>query len=1098
MRKGNKIVLYSVMSLFVLPLLLSTTAGAYDPAPGDSDKPPVVISTDTIVTEVATIHKEQMDEIEKTPFQTEPEKLQAQELENKKPLKAMAPVNVVHGVDSSFIIFGYQQSDADYDYHYIWPGLTHVGASFLYVDNSGNFTNLSGWTGRSSRLKAGGAAEANGTKVIMVIAIMSAAGQYAVLTSATNRQNLVNNVVSAVTADSYCQGVSFDFEPFVSNSTLRDGITAFTRSLSTTLKAIKPSYELSYYVDAYYDANEIDLDNIMPYLDYINYSAYDWGTGPTVHAMTDVNTFIPAVNAYLNAGCPPSKFVLALAIYGRDWSFRTTYNQSGADTTKSSKGWTDGYYNTTLLPRYGGPLNSNYVTGDEVGWYTYNSGVEHAAVWNEPQSMEYQVRLAKNWQDSGDVNNGIKLRGVAYWSLMWTAMGSSYDPISKSVVAKTRLYPQFFQICEEILYPPGVRNYLMEKFEGPDTQKDYRWRIPSESPDSKGYSVASIMQTTSPSGTGQPPYSDNAMRLSFAFASTSGNKLFFRHEILNDETDTTVTDVNHARFYVNQNSIIRTYVYAAGAYTGRQIRMVAMDTARQLEMSSPFSIANAGWQKMEWDMTDPTQVNAYTTAEPAFKNGNGVLNASTTGEKDIGFIGYIVEGGSIGSGTCYFDEVSYSPTNPGGKNYVINEFRYNNINQEYVEIYGPAGAFPAGMQLRFFNKTNGSVSSTINLTGTIPNDGGGYGYWVIGDSGVANVDQTFSPSAVQNIPNTQPGAMQLFNNTSGNVYDSVVYQAWGGLGDLIRRQTLGVTNNGYPWIGAVSSGANNSGQTYTIGRYPDGKNTFINGNDFSAMPSTPGAVNGNSVSVGTTIDFSTIPTRAFQTYNTFTVYNPVSASLPASPSGGNAYRCVDTTGGGVMAMIGDASLGANSTGYLVSGEIYIPGLSADTNAIAIGICGRQGSNFFTSTKTALDNSGYESGYWLIYENRAGVNLNDGLTDHATTFKFVYAHNDNVDTTMVTLLASVNISSTGVATSGAWSSFNFTINPGSNLLEARINNVVIYSGAIPAGGPISGGFQVGFRENHTGAPGAKEGTWIDNLVFSAPPVPVEISNFSIEN
>ena len=129
---------------------------------------------------------------------------------------------------------------------------------------------------------------------------------------------------------------------------------------------------------------------------------------------------------------------------------------------------------------------------------------------------------------------------------------------------------------------------------------------------------------------------------------------------------------------------------------------------------------------------------------------------------------------------------------------------------------------------------------------------------------------------------------------------------------------------------------------------------------------------------------------------------------------------------------------------------------------------------------------------MIYENRSGVGLNDGLSDHANSFYFEYAHNDNMDTAKVTFLGSTTLAATG-ASAGAWTSFTLSIAPGSNQLIAKINGVNVYSGSIPSGGPVSGAFQVGFRENHSGGPSSAEGTWIDNLSFGAV-VPVELSNF----
>jgi hypothetical protein len=1052
-----------------------------------------VISPKAFGQKAHSIHAYQMQMLENTTTHLEPwieESLQKDATERAAVLAQ--PLVVTHAQDTNFIVFGYQQADVGYDYHYVWPALTHIGASFIYFNTSGNITNLSAWTGRAGTLQGGGSAQANGVRVVMVLNSNGSSEQYAVLTSASKRQNLINQVVSAVTSDAYCQGVSLDFEPWISNSGVRTGLTAFCQSLYTTLKAISSNYELSYYANSSYSSSQLDA-SIINYLDYILYSCYDWSVDASNPiAVSDAQEYIPYVNGYINAGFPPNKIVLALSAYGHEWETNGATYTSAITDDLGDYGYLNGYYDVTLQPAYGGPYAQQYHRGDETGWYTYNDGTnQHLNVDDNPESLEYKLRMVKSWQDPDDVNNGKRLRGVAFWSLYWMATGTSYDPITQEIVSKTRTYPQVYQLCDEIFNPPGNRSYMIEKFEGPDSERDYRWRNPSESPDSMGYSVATTAITVEPGGPGAPPNSTNGMSVTWTFASTSGNQLFFRHEILNDNVDTTVTDRDHAKFYVTRNSKIHAYAYSEGNYTGMQVQMVVMDTTRQVFKSSPYSLATAGWQYLEWDLTDPTQISGYTTAEPAFITGGSTFNSSTTGDRDIGFIGFFMQGGTIGSGSVFFDEISYTPTNPAGQNYVINEFRYNNTSQQFVEIYGPAGALPSGMQLLCYEGTDGAITTAINLSGSINDSGNGYGYFVVGDSGVPNVNQVIGGSTT--IPNIQPCGMQLYNAVNGNVYDSVVFQAFGGLNELIRKQTLGVTQNGYGWIGEVGPGSNSAGQTYSMGRYPDGSNTWINENDFSFMPATPGARNGGSISGTTTFNFDTPPTTIFQTYQPVTVLDPTSVGLPYSPDGGNAYRCSDPTGGGVIGVIGDAALGAGNTGYSVTGQIYIP-LSTDTpQANAVGICGRQGSNFFTPTKSTLDYTGYESGYWLIYENASGVGLNDGLSDHPGTFNFEYAFNDNMSANKVSLLSSVSLASTGVS-AGTWTTFILSINPGSNNLTVEINNVTIYNGPIPSGGPTSGAFQVGFRENYYPLPTTQEGTWIDGLMIQS--TPVSISDWNL--
>jgi hypothetical protein len=369
----------------------------------------------------------------------------------------------------------------------------------------------------------------------------------------------------------------------------------------------------------------------------------------------------------------------------------------------------------------------------------------------------------------------------------------------------------------------------------------------------------------------------------------------------------------------------------------------------------------------------------------------------------------------------------------------------------------------------------------------VPDDGGGKGFFVVGVSGVPNADMTISSGAIQA---GNPDALQLYNTATGNVYDAVVYEAFGGLAELDGNGDPAVTRNGYPWLGEVGAGTDSSGAAYTMGRYPDGANSWVNARDFSVMKATPGATNGNGLVIPASYDFSTAPPTAIQTYQTFGV---TASGVGSSPGGGNVYRCMNTAGGGVQAFFGDASLGAGGAGYNVTGDIYIPSGSEPAQAIGVGICGSQGSVFFSDTPAA---NGYESGYWLIYENVSGVGLNDGRPDHPGVFEFVYASNDNMDGNPVTLLSSKTLAEAGV-TAGTWNTFRLLSDRNGGRLMAMINGVEIYQGSIPFGGPVSGAFQVGFRENHAGVPAANEGTWIDNLAFDMDGTPVSMSRFDVE-
>ena len=1039
-----------------------------------------------------SIHEEQMLELgqELERITDDVREVQALEAEGKLfPQQAGRAKSVRMGepaIGKDFIVFGYAQSENQI-MHTRWHCLTHIGCRFIYFDSDGHLTSKVRFTDRSSYLKAGGAAQAAGVKVIMVVTNFdddSGGDIEMVMTNPARRAVLIQEIVSMLEADSYSHGVSMDLE-FSWGSTIRDGITAFMRELRTALDNADPNYELSIYTNAIYKSSQWDFDattGITPHIDYMMYSMYDWGSSYTPHAISDFNNCLGSTRmpAYLSDGLPPEKFVPTVSAYSRRWGGTNSYNVAGSSRT--SQGFTDGLYDTTLNPNNGGPHTSHYVRGDEGAWYTWNTGdTDYAATWDSPESMEYKIRHALSMQDPAGGWNGRRLGGVGFWSLYWMAETSSYDPRTSSSVSRTRTYPHIYQLCQEIYAKPGQERFLIDGFEGLDP----RWRDPNESPDTTGDTNSDSYRSlvAAPGGAGAPSSTVNAVQVGFDFESSGANRVFFGHEVLASNLATSIPDIHAVAAHFDSTTKVSASLYTASAYSGYQVRMLVMDGDRELERSDPYSLNSTGWRTMEWDLTDPGEINAYTTGEPAFKNGDGTLDTAGDGARDIGFVGFLIEGSGVRVGAVILDEVAYEHQNPGGKNYVINEFRYDAANAEFVEIYGPAGALPGGFQLRFYDSSDGSVAKSVSLGGqTIPNDGGGFGFLTVGDPGVSQVDSTAGFSAaVDDIPNVNPSALQLYDPSTGCVYDSVVYEAFGGLGDLIRQQTHGVTGCGYPWLGQIARGTDAASQPYTKGRYPDGANTWINSKDFSFMTASPGAANGGAVALGTTFTFSSAPAGAFQTFESFRV-GP--SAVGSSAGGGNVHRCVDTSGGGVISVLGDAALGSNGKGYRVQGEIYIPASAEPAQAIAVGFCGSQGSVFFAGDSDAF---GYENGYWLIYENAGGVGLADGRADHPDVFEFVHATHDNRDGLPVVLLGSKTRSAVG-ASAGAWTTFLLEIDPEadnpSERLTARINGVAVYRGAIPPEGPISGAFQVGFRENHTGTPAAGEGTWIDTVRISS--------------
>lgn len=1020
-------------------------------------------------------------------------------------------------ISPEFINFGYIQNNNILPYVQ-FETFTHVAAPFVDFIGDGSLHSgtVSSFQNRNAALLPGGAAERAGTKVIMCVRNRSFNETYLanVMQDPSRRATLVQAVKNLAENDPYCAGVNFDFE-FSWTSATRDGITEFIHAIRAAL----PDKEISVYTHAYYDASKWDIPAIIDDIDYLLYSTYDFGTS-SARAIADYDDVLREVTEYLNSGVPPEKMVLTWVAYGRRFYSQDPFTDYGSyfGNSKQSQGFNDTLYNTTLRQADNGPFTPIYVRGDETAYYKYSQPDTQfpfitnyfVAVGDTPESLALKISAARNFPGYNGDFHGVRLRGVGWWSMMWVAPywdnfelgsgGSSfsgYDPLVSQVVKRAPYYRHVDLLVQETLKKPGQTKFQLESFENTDPH----WRDPNVSPDTTGDTDgnSSWSWVNAPGGTNRPTETLRAGRLRFDFEDSSNNQLFMRYEMLSNRVEQNIVDTHSALALISVNSRISGYYYVPGNYSNRQIRLAALDGNREVEVSKPITLPESvGWYQFTWDLNDPAQVDPWTTSEPNFNSGDGTVDTSTPGARDVSFLGFILEGGGSGAGNIYFDEITYEDRAPAGASYVVNEFRYGDPAEEFVEIAGPPGPLPVGLQLVSYNANDASQYKSTPLVGrSIPASG----ILVIGDNGVEGTtgESGFVPfswnSTTSDLPTVLPGSLQLRDAQTGYVYDSVVYGAYGGVQELARIQTNGVASEGYGWLGTIGNGVDGNSQGYSFGRRPDVPDTNVNQWDFSFMAASPGEPNIVSSLIGSdeAIQFDTQPDGSFQTYQQMRLVDPTSAGLSPSPDGGNAYRCVDTTGGGAIGVFGDAGMGGDS-GLDITGEIYIPHGSHPAQAIAVGFCGTQGSTFFSPFP---NNSGYEDGYWLIYEN-GSVDLNDGQPNHPGSFQFVLASNDNLDSAPTTALGSPKPLPNLGAVLGQWTSFRLRVDPtadASEQLVAQVNGSDVYRGAIPEDGPVRGAFMVGFRETDYNITSV-EGTWIDGLKIDYATPPARVSDYEL--
>ncbi|MCB9212100.1 MAG: proprotein convertase P-domain-containing protein [Alteromonas sp.] len=194
----------------------------------------------------------------------------------------------------------------------------------------------------------------------------------------------------------------------------------------------------------------------------------------------------------------------------------------------------------------------------------------------------------------------------------------------------------------------------------------------------------------------------------------------------------------------------------------------------------------------------------------------------------------------------------------------INEIHYDNAGGdvgEGVEVAGPAGTDLTGWTIEFYNGANGLVYDTLNLSGTIDDEGSGYGALSFLLAGIQNG----SPDGLALIDSgsnviqflSYEGTMTALGGTANGMMSTDIGVTEGGgtaIGESLQLIGTGNQYADFTWSGpsAESPGDINAGQTFTVPGTPivpvtattalpsefgtDINNT-INGNGLDAFPS---------------------------------------------------------------------------------------------------------------------------------------------------------------------------------------------------------------------------------------------------------------------
>jgi hypothetical protein len=420
---------------------------------------------------------------------------------------------------------------------------------------------------------------------------------------------------------------------------------------------------------------------------------------------------------------------------------------------------------------------------------------------------------------------------------------------------------------------------------------------------------------------------------------------------------------------------------------------------------------------------------------------------------------------------------------------IINEFVYDDNStddREFVELYN-SGSGPvdiSGWVVTGRDTTTTNASATIPAATTLAAGG----YYVIGNAGVLNVNQTVASGFLENdIESVE------VRDAGGALIDAVMYETNKGIAGNLTGSGLpsevgpGIFGNGGGFTPDLPGNT-----TTSNGRFVDGRDTNNNGRDWGIRPSTPGTSNntglmfvyGPADPTGSVVG-SPVPglTSAFVSarYMDPTVAdgtNNPNIIAPAPTTGNRAVTVWDPTGGGdgatsnrvfgstrgsfhIYAYLDTSDQPQNSNGtgvQFVGSEITVYGIGGGdmlTNLTDLG-------NNIGIGPTALPASESANGYtginW-VYERTA---INGAAS--ATQMLYLVDANDGGDSDVGgntpldwTILQAIDIS--GLASD--WFELGISI-------DALGNGVARFNGTsypfVTSTDLHSAAFNVGYREN----------------------------------
>lgn len=340
-------------------------------------------------------------------------------------------------VDETQLVRYYEQNQRTpsrevFGYHPYWMGTAWTNYNFNLISTiayfggevtaTGNIADDHGWPVTSLI----NTAHAAGTDVVLTVILFNSSDITTLLSSSSNRQNLITNLVNSVSSAGG-DGVNIDFEGVPSSQ--RNNLVQFITDLKTAFNSAIPGSQVTLASPAVDWSNAWDYNALAQISDGLFIMGYDYHysgsstTGPNAPLTGSGYTVTWSVNDYLSKTNQPEKIILGCPYFGFEWP--ASSGSAGASTTGSGDAMFYSEMESNALT-YGKLWHSD----SQTPWYKYQNSGWYQGWYDDSLSLslKYDFALSQNLKGVGIWALGYDGSDTELWDLLANKFGATAPP----------------------------------------------------------------------------------------------------------------------------------------------------------------------------------------------------------------------------------------------------------------------------------------------------------------------------------------------------------------------------------------------------------------------------------------------------------------------------------------------------------------------------------------------------------------------------------------------------------------------------------------------------------------------------------------------